>query len=200
MSSYYSLKLSSAYDELDTPLLDQTEVDYDDEDDLTLSEVVPAEANATNLSSREGDLDDEETDASQEESILWLVLTGLLVSQFGMAFSLQHQSTAFLATVFISIALFVVTAALYKDALNEHSSNRPSLCILLPELMVNIILGVVFFFKVDCGFFALLVSMVTLKCAVIFMTLQSLWKQRASKNRVDAKEETSSDLLVCQIV
>lgn len=201
MSSYNSLKLSSAYDELDAPLLDQTEVDYDDDDDdLTMSEAVPGATKASNLSSTKDDLDDDETIAPQEESFLWLVLTSLLVLQFGMAFSLQHESMAFSATVFISIALFVVTAALYKDALKEHSSTGPSLCILLPEFMVNIILGGVFFFKVDCGFFVLLASMVILKCAVILMTLNSLWKQRTGKNQKDVEEEISSDLLICQIV
>ena len=188
MSSYASLKLASVYDEVDAPLLDQTEVDYDEEDDIS-----------SNVPSQAEDAEENEASSPSEEPIVSFVYAGLLIAQFGMSVCIQQRSAAFSTLVFFSIGLFLLSSALYKDALNENTNKR-SLCILLPEVMVNIIVGVIYFLKVEWGFLALLACMMVLKFAVIFMTIRGLLEARNSGDKCGTRTQTSNDLLVCQVV
>lgn len=196
MSSYTSQKLGSTYDELDAPLLEQTEVDYDsDDDEIALREVTPA----SNLDLSQEEQDDD--DASHiEEPTISFIYASLLVSQFGMAFCMNQRSMAFSFLVFFSLGLFVVSAAIYKDTLNEQFANgSSSLCILLPEIMVNFVVGAIYFLNVESGFFALLFCMIVLKSAVIVMTLKTMLFQTNDSEDTKA-QEVENELLVCQIV
>ena len=194
MSSYASQKLVSVYDELDAPLLEQTEVDYDsDDDEIALRETPPS-----NLCLSQGAQDEDKEASGFEESTISFIYASLLISQFGMAFCMNQQSMAFSFLVFFSLGLFVVSAAIFKDVLNEQfADGRRSLCILLPEIMVNFIVGAIYFLNVEWGFFTLLFCMIVLKCAVIVMTLLTLFR---SNDKKEAKAQVENDLLVCQIV
>lgn len=201
MSSY----TTSAYDKLDfeTPLLDQTEVDYDEEDDFSMREVSPCSDLDLDLTSWEEDDEQDDTlSSTYEDPAVSIIYVILLLSQFAMAGGMyQAHSTGFGCLVYFSIGLFLISAALYKDALGERSTKSRSMCILLPEVMVNIIVAVIYFGQVEWGFFALLACMIVLKCAVIGLTLQSLLcKKQTDNNKTSEPAQHSNGPLVVQIV
>ena len=180
----------------------------DDELELELCETLPV-VEAENTPPANHVVDDEDDDelsddfVEEEEPATWFVLTSLLFTQFGMALCEQNESFAFSAIIYVSVGLFVVAVALYKERLNERYKKGPMLCILLPEIMVNIILGVTFLFNIDWGFLVLLMCMILLKCTVLVMTLQTLYLQHnnaKANQQFESEQDASNGLLVCQVV
>ena len=193
---YVSLK-KIVNDKLQAPLLDPTEVDYDSDYDEPLQEISVTKLNDDN----EAATTTPAAASVYEDPAISLIYAGLLASQFGMAWGMQHLSTAFGFIVMCSICLFLVSAALYKDSLATRSnSNSSSLCVLLPEVMVNIIIGVIYFGQVEWGFFTLLGCMIVLKMAVIVMTLMELFNGSAADDEQEEEQETANQLWAAQVV
>mmetsp|Transcript_10212 Transcript_10212/g.19599 ORF Transcript_10212/g.19599 Transcript_10212/m.19599 type:complete len:194 (+) Transcript_10212:90-671(+) len=138
-----------------------------------------------------------------EDFIMWVILPTLLFSQFGMAFLMHDVRTSSLSftVVNISIVLFVVTAWLYRHACADVKIQTIAL-LLLPEILMDVVLGLVLFNRVELGFMVLLVSMLCLSSFVVISTATFLYCGRKDHEEKfeEEEEEESNTLTMCQVV
>jgi hypothetical protein len=137
----------------------------------------------------EDDDDDEENSffcCCNEDMIMWIVLPALLLSQFGMAFWMHDERTGHLSwtIVNLSIGLFGVTAWLYRHACAD-ARVETILILLLPEILMDVVLGLVRFNQVALGYMVLLGSMLTLSTFVVGSTTMVLYKRRCREQRAE---------------
>jgi hypothetical protein len=135
-----------------------------------------------------GDVEEEYDNDDEENSYFccWLtVLPALLLSQFGMVFWLHDERTAHLSrTIFnLSIGLFVVTAWLYRHACAD-ARVESLLILLLPEILMDVVLGLVLFNQVALGYMVLLGSMLTLSTFVVGSTTMVLYNRRCREKQL----------------
>jgi hypothetical protein len=109
--------------------------------------------------------------------IIWIILPGLLLSQFGMAFALHDERTAHLSWHIcnFSIFLFCVTGWLFRHACVDARLEQPVVLLLAPEICMDIILALVLFNQVELGFIAMLASMLVLSGFVVVTTAHFLY-------------------------
>lgn len=145
----------------------------------------------------EEDGDDESS--CTESFIMWVILPTLLFSQFGMAFLMHDERTATMSwtIVNLSIALFVITSWLYRHACKDANITTVAI-VLLPEIVMDVVLGLVLFNQVALGFMVLLVNMLFLSTFVVIASASFLYCGRKA-NAVSDKE-TREEMYVCQVV
>jgi hypothetical protein len=129
--------------------------------------------------------DDSEEDEDDEQSrpaflfdnyAAWFVLPFLLFMQFGMAFYMTNvEATTGLrwSVVNYSITLFVIVSILYRQAVKDC---KISFCAvhLLPEILMDIILGLVLFDKVVPAFLFMLSGMLWLSVIGVMCNIRVL--------------------------
>lgn len=133
-----------------------------------------------------------------EKVILWVILPTMLLSQFGMAFLMHDEETATMSwnIVVCSILLFAMTAWLFRSTCEEVGLGKKVL-VLLPELLMNVVLALVFFNRADLGLLVLLVGMLCLSVfVIIFTTIFSYLKLKQRQQKAVDDEQMS--LSVCQ--
>jgi hypothetical protein len=175
----FKMTTSNNNNSLSAPLLvneqhqDECECDQDDRDQGCLG---------CTLTIVYDDSEEEEEDENDEQSpsawwfdncVVWVVLPALLFLQFGMCFYMTSvEATAGLrwSVVNYSIVLFVITAILYRQSAKDCKLTN-SAAILLPEILMDIILGLVLFDKVVAAFLFMLGSML---CLSLFVVLSSI--------------------------
>lgn len=192
--------------ELKQPLLDREQVDLE-------ASVVVAAKNKHELdvehhvssSSVATDVDNETEDAFSSNIdglILWVGLPTLLFSQFGMAFMMHDESTATLSwtIVNLSIILWVVTTWLFRHACND-SKIKTIFILLMPEILMDVVLGLVLFNRVALGFMVLLVSMLCLSSFVVVSTAAFLYfGKRDEQEEEKVEAEPVKQLTACRVV
>jgi hypothetical protein len=102
------------------------------------------------------------------------ILPALLSLQFGMAFSdnpVQGTTGLQWSVVNSNIVMFVVTAALYRQAVQEFQMTCSVALLLLPEIIMNGILGLVLCGQVVPAFLLLISSML---CLAVFVVANSI--------------------------
>jgi hypothetical protein len=123
--------------------------------------------------------DDETNDSSQsavwcENFVSLVVIPALLFLSFGKAFytsSVDTDTGLRWSMVYYSIIMFVVIAALYREAVQECKITC-LVAILLPEILIDIVLDLVLFGKVVPAFFLLLSSIL---CLAVFVVALVCW-------------------------
>jgi len=135
---------------------------------------------------KEQDDEDEDDDSSFtccDNIIVWIVLPVLLFVQFAMAFKTGGEALRQVlswSVVNYSIVLFVITSWLYRSACRDCKL-RNSILLLLPEIVVDVILGLVLFDKTVLGFMVMLSSMLGLALFVMLTSIHILcFKDKSS--------------------
>jgi len=190
MSSRSSSTLLQVRTGLEEPLLQQqTTTQHDDEDDNHPSEHHLATSAGCSY-------------FLWDRVCLLLILPSLLCLQFAMALQYnalddkqEQRSTCSTFDVGTAICLFVVTSYLYKQCLNDSeqqadSSHWPAVFHLLPEILVDIVLGMVLLVSVDAALTTLLWATLIMSLAVISSTARHLWNGVA---HVLVKDEDNDD-------
>jgi hypothetical protein len=115
--------------------------------------------------------------------VLWLVLPTLLFLQFGIAFWFHDGVSTtthhlYWYTVNWSIVLFVVASYLFRRTLQDHRHERniavDTLLFLLPEIIMDVLLGMVLFGLVEVAFLTMVASTVGLSLYVVVQSLYTL--------------------------
>lgn len=152
----------------------------------------------------EGDDDDEQDGKGDKEFslfdrvVVWIILPALLFLQFGMAFYMSNVEAVtglHWSVVNYSIVLFVITAVLYRQAVVDCKWTS-SFVILLPEILMDVILGMVLFDKIVMAFLFMLISMLGLAMFVVVCSIRILVASSMDKDDdddVDVKEEAKDD-------
>lgn len=150
--------------------------------------------------------DDEANDVSlgNEGFVMWVVLPTLLFSQFGMAFLMHDERTACMSwtVVNLSIVLFVVTAWLYRHACTDANVKMIAI-LLMPEILMDVVLGLVLFNRVALGFMVLLASMLCLSSFVVISTAAFLYFGKVDHEEEEEEKderEQAKTLTACQMV
>ena len=193
MSSYASQKLGSIYDELDTPLLDQTEVDYDDDDEIVLREVTPSNLD---LSQKE----QEQDSPKSHEMLMWSVLAGLMFCQFAMGY-MHHQDGTQEVSLWIvcaSIGVFLLSAWLYHNTMRESCTTM--FFLLLPELAVNVMLLLILLGKFSLAFTTLLGASLVFSAVVVLVSFHHVCSNKNDIEQQDEDVVESNALTLCQTV
>lgn len=196
MSSYASQKFGSVYDELDTPLLDQTEVDYDDDDEIALCEVTPSNLD---LSQKEQEQDSPKSHGRQE-MLMWILLAGLMVCQFAMGY-MHHQDGTQEVSLWIvcaSIGVFLLSAWLYHNTMREGSTTV--FLLLLPELAVNAMLLLILLGKFSLAFTTLLGASLVFSAVVVLVSFHHVCSNKNDNEQQEEGVVESNALTLCQTV
>lgn len=124
---------------------------------------------------------------------LLVILPMLLILQFtiGSNNNDNENNTMDLHTVYGIIVLFVITAYLYRSSLNDVSISNPygmQILVLMPEILMDVILGIVLWKDADTAFMVLLVITLLLSGFVILTTLSVLCR---GYKPTEQEEETS---------
>lgn len=144
---------------------------------------------------------EEDRSACSEDFIMWVILPTLLFSQFGMAFLMHDDRTATMSwtIVNLSIVLFVITAWLYRHACHDANIKTIAL-LLLPEILMDVVLGLVLFDRVALGFMVLLISMLCLSSFVVVSTAIFLYFGKKAETEQTKGKEQSGKMTACQMV
>jgi hypothetical protein len=167
--------------ELSKPLLDNSTQHESDEEEGCMP------LTSLTLAIVYGEDDNEEScqEAAEDDShwcnnfLALVILPALLCLQFGMAFSMGHvQAETGLrwSVVNYSIVMFVVIAALYRQTVQECKMTS-TVALLLPEIIMDIVLGIVLCDQIIPAFLLLLCSML---CLSIFVMASSIHVDKAS--------------------
>jgi hypothetical protein len=131
--------------------------------------------------------------------VVWIILPALLFLQFGMAFYMSNVEAVTglrWSVVNYSIVLFVVTAVLYRQAAVDCKWTS-SFIILLPEILMDVILGMVLFDKIVMAFLFMLISMLCLAMFVVVCSIRVLVVLSLNKDDdddfVEEKEEAKGE-------
>jgi hypothetical protein len=123
--------------------------------------------------------------------VVWIILPALLFLQFGMAFYMSNVEAVTglrWSVVNYSIVLFVVTAVLYRQAAVDCKWTS-SFAILLPEILMDVILGMVLFDKIVMAFLFMLLSMLGLAMFVVVCSIRVLVVLSMEDKEEDEEEE-----------
>lgn len=165
---------SSNDDELSTPLIGNRPQHERDEEQgcISCSSLIVAMAD---------DDDDESCHKAAEDDRQWfnnfvvlIILPALLFLQFGMAFSdgpVQGTTGLQWSVVNSNIVMFIITAALYRQAVQEFQMTCSVALLLLPEIIMDAILGLVLFGQILPAFLLLISSML---CLAVFVVANSI--------------------------
>ena len=112
--------------------------------------------------------------------ILWFVLPSLLFVQFAISFLYSDETPHHLqwSTVNWSIGLFVVASYLFRRTLQDHCVGQvtlDALLFLLPEIIMDVLLGMVLFGYVEAAFLTMVFSTVLLSFYVVCQSLYTLF-------------------------
>ena len=184
-------------DKLIEPLLDldDTEVSYDDaDDDIACSCTIQIGSDL------DDDEDDEEVDETtvtcRDTTILLLLFPLLLMAQFGMVFAnpvADASLTVAWSTVNYVIVMFAVTSWLYRHTLADLQVSNIFLLV-VPEVLLNVILGLVLWDNAAVGFLGLLVSLFALGLFVAISSLRILISSGCEEEtKADEEEIVSSN-------
>lgn len=107
------------------------------------------------------------------------VVPGLLLLQFVIAFHSGKPSDLTLSSVLLTIVLFTAASFMYKCCLGDHDFSEQSLVVrqitlLLPEILMDVVLGIVLFGPASSAFEALLYCTMLLAIFVITSTISTL--------------------------
>jgi hypothetical protein len=102
---------------------------------------------------------------------VFVIIPALLFLQFGMAFSDNPVQGTTGLVVNSNIVMFVITAALYRQAVQEFQMTCSVALLLLPEIIMNGILGLVLCGQVVPAFLLLISSV---HCLAIFVVANSI--------------------------
>ncbi|CAB9497786.1 expressed unknown protein [Seminavis robusta] len=122
--------------------------------------------------SQEPDVEESEKDfswASCGESCLLAILPCLLFIQFGVAYLTESPPQIHWMIVNFGIACFIGTALIFRRAFNEPES----LVALIPEVLIDVILGLILFEKTEIAaivMFGSILSMGVVAVAKLAMT------------------------------
>ena len=107
--------------------------------------------------------------------ILWIILPLLLFVQFGLAFYSDPEGCLGLrwSIVSLSIVLYTITAWLYRQACRDCQLSQ-SLVLLLPEVCMDVVLGLILFDRIVPAFFVLLFGMLFLALFVVVSSVRIL--------------------------
>jgi hypothetical protein len=169
---------SSNGNELSTPLIgNRPQHESDEEQGLPCSSLMLATV-------YEDDDDESCRQKAAEDDSQWfnnfvvlIVLPALLFIQFGMAFTdTRVQGTTGLqwSVVNSNIIMFVITAALYRQAVQDFQMTCSIALLLLPEILMDAVLGLVLCGQVLPAFLLLLCSMLCLACFVVANSIRVL--------------------------
>jgi hypothetical protein len=125
--------------------------------------------------------------------VVWIILPALLFLQFGMAFFMSDVEVVTglrWSVVNYSILLFVATSVLYRQAAVDCKWTS-SFIILLPEIIMDVILGLVLFDKIVMAFLFMLVSMLGLAIFVVVCSIRIL--VLSSMNNGDDEDDDEED-------
>jgi hypothetical protein len=180
----------SAVEELSEPLLGDSECEQERECDYPNFDLVVREADEEHggclgctVSVGVVFEDDDEAGSNGKKVfswfdhvVVWIILPALLFLQFGMAFYMSNVEAVTglrWSVVNYSIVLFVVTAVLYRQAAVDCKWTS-SFMILLPEILMDVILGMVLFDKIVMAFLFMLLSMLGLAMFVVVCSIRVL--------------------------
>jgi hypothetical protein len=178
----------SAAEELSEPLLGGSQqeraCEFDGNDEVVHEEVDEERGGCIGCTiSIAFEDDDEEEDGKDgkvfswfDHVVVWIILPALLFLQFGMAFYMSNVEAVTglrWSVVNYSIVLFVVTAVLYRQAAVDCKWTS-SFAILLPEILMDVILGMVLFDKIVMAFLFMLLSMLGLAMFVVVCSIRVL--------------------------
>ena len=158
---------------LQTPLVGTELTSEEDEESTTVGCAIGTSYG------KEQDDEGEEDDISFtccDNIIVCIVLPTLLFVQFAMAFKTGGEALRKVldwSVVNYSIVLFVITSWLYRSACRDCKI-RNSILLLLPEIIVDVILGLVLFDKTAVGFMVMLCSMLALALFVMLTSIHIL--------------------------
>jgi hypothetical protein len=166
---------STNNNELSTPLIGNRPQHESDEEQgyMPCSSLIPAMVY---------DDDDESCQkAAAEDDCQWfnnfvvlIILPALLFLQFGMAFSdspVEGTTGLQWSVVNSNIVMFVITAGLYRQAVQDFQMTCSVALLLLPEILMDAVLGLVLFGQVVPAFLLLISSML---CLAIFVVANSI--------------------------
>jgi hypothetical protein len=127
--------------------------------------------------------DDEESDEVSrrfDNCVAWFVFPALLFLQFGMAFCMSGKATTIQmglwgwSVLSYVIFLFVVNAALYREAIKDYKLTWTGAVIVAPEIFINIILFLVIFDQLVAAFLFMLGSILFLTTVVAVVSIRGL--------------------------
>jgi hypothetical protein len=179
----------SAGQELSAPLLGSQEERELDEEDGCMGCTVSIMLHDDDEEAEEED-DNIQEFSWFDQVVVWIILPTLLFLQFGMAFYMSDVEavTGLRWTVVnYSIVLFVVTAVLFRQAAIDCKWTH-SLIILLPEILMDVILGMVLFDKIVMAFLFMIFSMLSLAMFVVVCSIRVLIVLSMNEASVAAKE------------
>jgi hypothetical protein len=137
--------------------------------------------------------DDDKVFSWFDHVVVWIILPSLLFLQFGMAFYMSNVEAVTglrWSVVNYSIVLFVITAVLYRQAAVDCKWTS-SFIVLLPEILMDIILGMVLFDKIVAAFLFMLISMLCLAMFVVVCSIRVLIVLSVGND--DDEEEEAKD-------
>jgi hypothetical protein len=125
---------------------------------------------------------------------IFLLVPGLLWLQFAVAFRTGKAADLTVCSVALTILLFTAASYMYKRCLSDHDfSNRTvaqrQLLLLLPEILMDVILGLVLLGPVSMAFEGLLYCTMALACFVIISTVITLRGECSSSVEQEDEEE-----------
>jgi hypothetical protein len=149
--------------------------------------------------SEDGDDNDNNGFSWFDHVVVWIILPTLLFLQFGMAFYMSDVEAVTglrWSIVNYSIVLFVLTAILFRQAAIDCKWTT-SIVILLPEILMDVILGMVLFDKIVMAFLFMLFSMLGLAmfvvvCSIRVLIVLSMNDAAASKEEAEAIKEAEN--------
>lgn len=147
--------------------MDQTEISYDDDDESVACTCT------IQIGSEEEEDEDEATVTCRDTTILLLLFPLLLMAQFGLIFSnpmLDSSLGVSWSTVNYVIVLFAITSWLYRHTLADLKVSN-LLLLVMPEIFLNVVLGLVLWGNAAMGFTGLLSCLFVFG---LFVTLSSL--------------------------
>jgi hypothetical protein len=198
----------SAAEELSEPLLGgsqhderESKFDYNSNDEVDESDEEHGGCVGCTITIAFEDHDEEEGKDGKvfswfDHVVVWIILPALLFLQFGMAFYMSNVEAVTglrWSVVNYSIVLFVVTAVLYRQAAVDCKWTS-SFIILLPEILMDVILGMVLFDKIVMAFLFMLLSMLGLAmfvvvCSIRVLVVLSMEDKEDDEEDVEEKEE-----------
>jgi hypothetical protein len=131
---------------------------------------------------------EDESQWANNLAVTSVILPALLFLQFGMAFSMSSVTATTrlqLSVVNYNIVMFVVNAALYRQAVQDFQI----ICLvarLLPEVIIGILLGLVL-----CGHVvpALLLMMSSTLCMAVFVAVSSIYYLVVCNSKTSPEED-----------
>ena len=177
------MQYTSQATELSTPLFDEKVVEPTNDENRSEEDLVEPRTCVGELS-------------------MGMILCSLLASQFGLAFLMHNGDLAdvSLNVVNFGIFLFGITAWLYRNTC-EDANVRMIALLLLPEILMDVILLLLFFDLVSTGFLVMLSGMLFLSVFVVVVSCIIMYR-KPNLEKEENKELPGEPkiLIACQVV